>query len=168
MGGWGNATRHGGWNQGGWRTARRDEPAGLARTAGRWTAPDVALTVVGFIIHWEIGLAFLGLKLWQQASGYEGSVLAFARDRWESLVGMARGLLDGGKSSMPFAARSSGNKAFDAWRHAELARIEAERGKLRTAEREFNAYRDELLHAKDREDFDRFMQVRGSDLQHRD
>ena len=58
--------------------------------------------------------------------------------------------------------RSSGNHAFDRWRHAELARIEAERDRLRGAERDFAAYRDELLHAKDRDDFERFMQARAS------
>ena len=155
MGGWGNATRHGSWNY-----VRQDREPGLPRAAGRWTAPDVALTIVAFVIHWEVGLAFLALKLWQQASGYEGNVLAFARDRWDWLVGGTRGLLSGG-AAMPFAARSSGNKAFDTWRQTELARIEAERDKLRIAEREFSAYREELLHAKDREDFDRFMQARG-------
>jgi hypothetical protein len=167
MSGWGNATRQGGWNQGGWRNVRRGE-AGLPRAAGRWSAPDVAVMVVAFIIRWELGLAFLGLKLWQQASGYQGSVFAFAAGKWEALVGATRALLHGG--ALPFSVgsfsvglgtRSTGNKAFDTWRQGELARIEAERDKLRIAEREFTAYRDELLHVKDREDFDRFMQTRG-------
>ena len=60
------------------------------------------------------------------------------------------------------SSRTSGNQAFDSWRETELSRIEAERSKLRTAEREFAAYRDELLHAKEREDFDRFMHTRNS------
>ena len=155
MGGWSNATRHGGWNY-----VRRDEAAGLPHHAGRWTAPDIALTVVAFLVHWEFGLAVLALKLWQQASGFNGNVLVFARDRWGTLVGATRGMMAGTSAAMPFAARSSGNKAFDSWREGELARIEGERAKLRAAEREFSAYREELLHAKDREDFERFMQAR--------
>ncbi len=159
MSGWGNATR-----QGGWHNVRRGERAGLPRAAARWTAPDVALTVVAFIIHWEVGLAFLALKLWHQASGYQGSVLSFAREKWEALVGTTRSLMSG--TALPFSVsvgtRSTGNQAFDAWRQGELARIEAERDKLRVAEREFSAYRDELLHARDREHFDRFMQARGN------
>src|ERR1700690_2443952 len=104
MGGWGNTTRHGGWNY-----MRRNETAGLPRHAtGRWTAPDVALTVVAFIVHWELGLAVLALKLWQQASGFDGNVLAFARDRWEALVGATRGMLARTSVAMPFAARTSG------------------------------------------------------------
>ena len=161
MGGWGNATR-----QGGWHHVRRDDMVGLPRAAGRWTAPDVAMTIVAFVIHWEVGLAFLALKLWQQASGYEGSVLAFTREKWEALVGATRAMMSGVSlpTATPFGARSSGNEAFDAWRQTELARIEAERAKLRAAEREFTSYRDELLHAKDREDFERFMQSRSVGL----
>ena len=156
MGGWGNATRHGAWN-----TTRRERSSDLHPHAGRWTAPDVGLVIVAFVLHyWEVGLALVALKLWQQASGFEGSLLAFARDRWEALVGTTRGMMAGTSAAMPFTSRGSGNKTFDAWREGELARIEAERAKLRTAEREFSSYREELLHAKDREDFERFMRAR--------
>ena len=162
MSGWGNATRQGGWNT----TRRANRAAGLSRTAGRWTAPDVAVMVGAFVIRWELGLAFLGLKLWQQASGYQGSVFSFAREKWDGMVALTRQLLPG--TILPFTVsvgpRSTGNKAFDAWRQGELTRIEAERERLQTAEREFTAYRDELLHAKDREDFDRFMQARDPTL----
>ena len=157
MSGWGNTTR-----QGGWHNVRRQETAGVPRASGRWTAPDVAVMVVAFVIRWELGLAVLGLKLWQQASAYPGSLLSFARDKWEALVVVTRRLVAG--QSLPFSTsvstRSTGNKAFDAWRQGELTRIEAERDKLRAAEREFASYRDDLLQARDREAFDRFMQTR--------
>lgn len=165
MGGWGNATRQGTtgegtWNCSDWTSVRRERVPRTARAPGRWTALDVALAVATFLVSHELCLAFIALKLWHQASGYEGSVLAFAADRWEMLVGAARRLFSGRSVAMPFVSRSSGNHAFDAWRESELSRIEAERAKLRGAEREFAAYRDELLHAKDREDFDRFMRAR--------
>ena len=155
----------GGWNTAGnfgWQV-RRERAAGVPQACGRWTPTDVGVTIVAFLVHWELGLAFLALKLWQQASGYNGSVFAFARDRWESLVGATRGLMANVSApSMGLGPRSSGNHAFDTWRQTELDRIEAERAKLRAAEREFAAYRDELLHVKDREDFERFMTARGS------
>ncbi|MCX8252480.1 hypothetical protein RHAL1_00398 [Beijerinckiaceae bacterium RH AL1] len=165
MGGWGNATRQAGWNQsgwcrGGWAEVRRDKDMQPHAAVGRWTALDVALTIGTFLLSWQVGVAFIALKLWHQASGFDGSVLAFAADRWDMLVRAARRLLTGASLPVPFASRSSGNLAFDAWRQTELQRIEAERNKLRAAEREFAAYRDELLHAKDREDFDRFMKSR--------
>ena len=155
MGGWSNDAH-------GWQSMRRGRTSSVSCAGGRWTMPDIAATVVAFAIHWELGLAFLGLKLWQQASGYPGSVFSFARQKWEWLVGAARSLMSG-TSVAPWSVgpRSSGNHAFDAWRRDELTRIEAERDRLRQAEREFVAYREELLHAKDREDFDRFMQARG-------
>ncbi len=152
MSGWGNGVH-------GWQRIRRRDPAGVPATNGRWTTPDFAATIVGFAVHWELGVAFLVLKLWQQASGYPGSVFAFAREKWDGLVSVARSLLSGAAvPSLHLGGRSSGNHAFDAWRRAELARIDTERGRLRDAEREFATYRDELLHAKDRDDFDRFMQ----------
>lgn len=152
----------GGWNGAhGWARVRR-EATDVTPGGTRWTAPEIAAVAVLFVLHWELGLAFLGLKLWQGASGYRGSVFAFAREKWDALVVGARALLSG--APLPFAVRvgprSSGSFAFDAWRQTELTRIEAERERLRAAEREFAAYRDELLRAQDREDFDRFINGR--------
>lgn len=153
-----------GWNSDahGWARLRREDANGVSCAGARWTVPEVAAGAVAFFVHWELGLAFLGLKLWQQASGYRGNVFAFARDRWELLVGQARRLLGG--TGLPFSvhvgARSSGSYAFDAWRQTELDRIDAEREKLRAAEREFASYREELLRAQDRDDFDKFMRDR--------
>jgi hypothetical protein len=155
MGGWSDAAQHGNWAQ----------PSGEDRRARRrrkWAGPEIAVLVIAFVIRWELGLAFLALKLWHQASGEEGSVFAFARRKWEGLVAATSTLLSNG--SLPFAAnfgpKSSGNLAFDEWRQGELARIEAERQKLQAAERDFSAYREELLRARDREAFERFMQGR--------
>lgn len=151
-----------GWSYGGrgWQRARRQSAADLPE-AGGWTLADTATIVVAVLIRWELAAAFVALKLWQQASGYRGSAFAFAREKWEGLVGATRSLLSGGAlPSFHVGPRTSGNQAFDRWRRDELARIEAERDRLRVAESEFAAYRDELLHAKDRDDFDRFMRAR--------
>ena len=64
--------------------------------------------------------------------------------------------------SWGFAPRTTGNAAFDDWRAAELARIEEERRKLWAAEQEFSEYMDSLRRARDREEFDRFMNQRRS------
>lgn len=158
-----------GWSSTGWTNAtgdnrwwmKRESAGDVARPNGRWTAPDVVGVVVAFLVHWELGLAFLALKLWQQASGHPGNALTFGVEKWEQLVATARRVVGGGfPTSFHVGPRSSGNHAFDAWRETELRRIEAERAKLRDAERAFATYRDELLHAKDREDFERFMQSR--------
>jgi Protein of unknown function (DUF2852) len=57
---------------------------------------------------------------------------------------------------------STGNRAFDEWRAAELARLEEERQKLVAAEREFAEFMENLRHARDREEFERFMEVHRS------
>ena len=129
-----------------------------------WTSADLTLLVVAFIVRWELGLGFLALKLWHQASGYEGSTLSFARLKWNGLVTLARAVFEGRALpiSLSFGAKSSGNLAFDAWRRGELERIAIERRKLQVAEGEFASYRDDLLQARDREAFDRFMRSRES------
>ncbi len=156
---------------GGWSGAARGTPwADFARDKGRrrasknpgWTTADVAILAVAFVARWELGLAFLALKFWHQASGYEGSTVSFARLKWNGLVALARAVFDGRglPVSLSFGPKSSGNLAFDAWRRGELERIEIERQKLQVAEVEFTRYRDDLLQARDREAFDRFMQTR--------
>ncbi len=159
MAGWNDATRQREWSG---RARVKSAPH-----VNRWTGLDIFALVVCFWARWELGLAFLGLKLWHQASGFDGSLFAFARLKWDAAVRLTQGVLVG--RAMPFSLHvgrvhvgraSSGNRAFDTWRDTELARIEAERAKLRTAEREFVSYHDELLQAKDREDFERFMHAR--------
>jgi len=56
-----------------------------------------------------------------------------------------------------FGMGSTGNRAFDEWRATELARLEEERQKLVAAEREFAEFMENLRHARDREEFERFM-----------
>ena len=56
--------------------------------------------------------------------------------------------------------RQTGNTIFDEWRAAELARLEEERRKLEAAERDFADYIANLRRARDREEFERFMNER--------
>ena len=79
---------------------------------------------------------------------------------------MARGPLGDGERPLVWALGdapwrpTSGNTAFDEWREAELARLEEERRKLEAAHREFAEYLDNVRKAKDREEFQRFMNER--------
>ena len=61
------------------------------------------------------------------------------------------------KGAAGFGMGSTGNRAFDEWRATELARLEEERQKLVAAEREFAEFMENLRHARDREEFERFM-----------
>lgn len=143
------------------------------RRCGRpWTPVEVVAMVLGFMIFWPIGLAILGWKFWQKQSGYEGDLASFSREKWEKwgerpnwawACGGGRRHRQGwtGWSERSgFGFGSSGNRAFDEWRAAELERLEEERRKLVAAEREFAEFLDRLRHAKDREEFERFMNER--------
>ena len=172
MGHWGNAAdqaawKQAGWSRAGWTQTRSEKRGPRSAGSGRWTSADLAVMVVLFWSRWELGLAFLALKLWHQASGEPGSTFSFTRRKWDQLVDGVRSVKAGSSFpvSMHFGERSSGNLAFDTWRRDELARIDAEREKLRTSEQEFARYRDDLMRVKDREDFDRFMQTRDDRVQ---
>jgi hypothetical protein len=134
--------------------------------AGRgWKPLEIGAMVLGFALYWPIGLAVLGWKFWQKKSGYQGDLFSFAHEKWEKAANWSFTGQSGG-----FAARSwrnagfgsSGNRAFDEWRAGELARLEEERRKLVAAEREFAEFLERLRHARDREEFDRFMGERGN------
>ncbi len=59
-----------------------------------------------------------------------------------------------------FGGAATGNSAFDEWRAGELARLEAERRKLEEAQREFYEFVESVRQAKDREEFEGFMNAR--------
>lgn len=154
-----------GWNAAsqGWSRARRGRKGAVANDGGgRWTITDVVALLAIVAFSRELGLAFLALKLWHQASGRRISTLSFAREKWDGLVTFARGLANGVHLpvTLHVGQRSSGSPAFDSWRQHELARIAGERAKLAEAEEEFARYRNELLRARDSEHFDRFMHTR--------
>jgi Protein of unknown function (DUF2852) len=126
-----------------------------------WKPVEVLAMVLGFIVFWPIGLAVLGWKFWQKKSGYPGDIVSFGREKWGNWANWTRGAGRWGfavnKPSSGFAMGSTGNRAFDEWRATELARLEEEREKLVAAEREFAEFLENLRHARDREEFERFL-----------
>lgn len=109
-----------------------------------WSAFEIAIMVIGFIVFWPIGLALLFYILWKKRRGEDLNM-----PQWATNMNM---------SMRP--AGSSGNRAFEEWKNSELARLEEERRKLYQAQREFEEFLDQLKHAKDKEEFDRFMEAR--------
>ncbi|MBV9077617.1 MAG: DUF2852 domain-containing protein [Methylobacteriaceae bacterium] len=110
-----------------------------------------ALEIVGLVfafIHvWPLALAYIAWKFagYPVPAGWRdwaknGPAQAFNDLRWNA-AGMG----------------SSGNRAFDEYRRAELERLEAERRKLDDEARSFREFVEELKRAKDREEFDAFM-----------
>ena len=131
---------------------------------GAWRPLELAAMIAGFAIYWPIGLAVLFAKLWQRREGHSGDLFGFARDK--AMAGMPAGWQSARDEVVSkwnaggFGFRGTGNSAFDEWRSAELERLEAERRRLADAEREFAEYLARLRKARDREEFERFMQER--------
>jgi hypothetical protein len=141
------------WANGSWR--------GRSCGVGRWSPFEIVAMVLGFIVFWPIGLAILGFKMWQRRSGYSGDLQMAAQDKWRE----ARSAMSSGGWQAPWSGRhglsgSTGNLAFDEWKQTEIARLEEERRKLQEAHREFSAFVENIRRAKDREEFERFMNER--------
>jgi Protein of unknown function (DUF2852) len=104
----------------------------------------IALTVLGFVIWWPLGLALLVYILGSgRMSCWKGV------SNWQS----GHPMRDPGTWWQP--SRSSGNRAFDEYREETLHRLEEE-------QREFKEFLARLRMAKDRAEFDQFMAERRS------
>ncbi len=103
------------------------------RGRGAW----IAAMVLGFIFFWPVGLAFLFYMIWSKrmscsSHGHHG------RRHFRHSHG---------------SFRSSGNVAFDAYKEETLKRLEDEQGAFQT-------FLDQLRAAKDKTEFDQFMDDR--------
>ncbi len=94
----------------------------------------IAAMVAGFIFFWPLGLALLAYMVWQDKFATRGCGRGWRR---------------------PGALRSSsGNAAFDAYRADTLRRLEEEQAA-------FEAFLKRLREARDKAEFDQFMEDRG-------
>jgi uncharacterized protein DUF2852 len=118
----------------------------------------IALTVLGFMAWWPIGLATLAFTI---GSGRMGCGYRGGHDRWQhkmermqSKMDWMRGKMGGSPGGSPWSsAPSSGNRAFDDYRGETLRRLEDE-------QREFKDFLERLRFAKDKTEFDSFMSER--------
>ena len=108
-----------------------------------WHPGWIAVTIVGFIMWWPIGLALLFFTLGSRKMGCWSH-----QDRWANKMERMRNRMERG--GFPFGPSSSGNRAFDEYRMETLRRLEDE-------QKEFREFLDRLRHAKDKEEFDAFM-----------
>lgn len=102
----------------------------------RGKAAWIAAMVVGFIVFWPIGLALLAYMIWSKRM-FNGS----CRHRHEYRMHRHWGM------------RPSGNTAFDAYKAETLRRLEEE-------QEAFDAFLKRLRDAKDKQEFDAFMDER--------
>jgi hypothetical protein len=128
----------------------------------------IAVTVLGFILCWPVGLVILGylfgsgriMGCWS-SQHYGPERWQRRMERWQRGVermqqGLERMQQRAAQWTGPIrssAYPSSGNRAFDEYREETLRRLEDE-------QREFLAFLDRLRHAKDKAEFDQFMAER--------
>lgn len=119
-----------------------------------WTPATIALSVIGFMVFWPLGLAMIAYIIW-------GDRLDGLKRNFNPAMGAWKGSCRGKGSYRSRHART-GNVAFDDWRTKELERLAAERQKLEEMRDEFDDYARELRRAKDQDEFDRFMNARNA------
>jgi len=116
-----------------------------------WNPLTIALMIGGFVIFWPLGLAVIAYVLWGDR------IVDILREMSSDFRAHGKAHFGGGAQT----SQAGGNAAFEAYRQAELKRLEEERRKLDTMRAEFDAFVDELRRAKDKDEFDRFMRDHG-------
>ncbi len=119
----------------------------------------IALTVLGFMAWWPVGLATLAFTIGsgRMGCGYRGQERwQHKMDRLQSKMDWMRSKMGGGGPNFGGgwgSGPSSGNAAFDEYRNDTLKRLEEE-------QREFKSFLERLRFAKDKTEFDAFMNER--------
>ncbi|SMY09676.1 DUF2852 domain-containing protein [Flavimaricola marinus] len=107
------------------------------RGKGAW----IAAMVLGFIFVWPVGLALLAYMIWSKRMFSKSCTSR--RTRHESF------------HAVKTAMRPSGNSAFDAYKTDTLRRLEEE-------QQNFEEFLERLREAKDKAEFDQFMNDRAA------
>ncbi len=124
----------------------------------------VAAMILGFIFWWPIGLILLFTGMWSKRMGYwacghgYGGWQQQGSGGWQQQGGMPpwahwKSFWGCGTDRRPASGASSGNRAFDEYRAETLRRLEEE-------QKDFGAFLDRLRFAKDKAEFDQFMNER--------
>jgi hypothetical protein len=115
---------------------------------GAW----IAAMIVGFVVFWPIGLALLAYMIWSKrmfskSCSSRGNGHHYRGDRSREMWHNARNVM-----------RPSGNATFDSYKTETLRRLEEE-------QQNFEAFLERLREAKDKAEFDQFMEDRARKAQ---
>lgn len=115
----------------------------------------IALVIVSFVLCWPIGLLLLGYLIGSGRMGCWGHQRN--GERWQRRMERMQQHMQeraaawcGPRTGTAWAGPSSGNWAFDEYRSETLRRLEEE-------QRQFTEYLERLRRAKDKAEFDQFM-----------
>ena len=122
-------------------------------TKGRWHPLHIVAVVAGFMIWPPLGFLLLAWFLW--GARFPGGRFRDGFDRARAGFGdFARDV-----GARP-AWAATGNAAFDDYRAETLRRLDEERRRLEEEGRAFAEFLANLRRARDKEEFDRFMNER--------
>src|ERR1700749_1451618 len=111
-----------------------------------WHPGWIAVTILGFLIWWPIGLALLFFTLGSRRISFWCH-----QDAWQNKMERMKTRVERHSfGGFGFGSPSSGNRTFDEYRSETLRRLEEE-------QQEFKDFLGRLRHAKDKEEFDAFM-----------
>jgi Protein of unknown function (DUF2852) len=137
-----------------WRGPVEEPPYRPHMLHSPWHPGWIAVTILGFLIWWPIGLALLFFTLGSRKMSCWSN-----QDRWQNKMERMQSRMERMRNHMErrgfggfggFGPSSSGNRAFDEYRMETLRRLEEE-------QQEFRDFLSRLRHAKDKEEFDAFM-----------
>ena len=135
-------------------TSAKDGLMAWARGTERWLDDRgrkawIFATILGFIFAWPIGLGLLGYMIWSKRMFNRscGMKSGSSHERGGPWARHGGGMGFGGQF------RSSGNAAFDAYKSDTIRRLQEE-------QEAFEAFLQRLRDAKDKSEFDAFMNDR--------
>ena len=134
-----------------------------ARWDEAWKPALIAMTVLGFIFWWPLGLAILVFTIWSKKMGF----WHHHEDWHEHMQDWRENMMCGGgpgrasrraerqarRWARHMSRHSSGNRAFDEYREETLRRLEEE-------QTDFHDFLERLRMAKDKAEFDEFLAER--------
>ena len=126
----------------------------------QWSPLTIALMVLGFITFWPLGLLVLGYIMWGEKFGGSPEKAQAYFNKGKSWCTSNKGAHRAWSNNRSYGMNTSGNAAFDEYRSEQLRRLEEERARLDAEIDAFHEYMANLNKAKDREEFDRFMNER--------
>jgi hypothetical protein len=126
-----------------------------------WSIYEVGAVIGSFAIFWPLGLVALFVKMKKGELWNGASAMQAPWANWQKHSDTVSNFTSGWQRP----SHATGNAAFDEYRKVAMEKLEAERRKLDDERKAFDEFLTKLRHAKDREDFERFMADRNAPTQ---
>lgn len=130
-------------NSGGWRCSK-------GPCKGRWSAPNIAAMVFGFILFWPVGMVVL---FWILSGRNVKDLPNAIHSQWNAIFGRENNDTDNGTE----------NSVFNAFQQTQYDRISEIKEEIKMRARRFRDFRSNAKRRADEEEFNQFMADKPSD-----